>query len=107
MQNLIKPAGIVYIEDSDPVPNFDFVRLQRNETVKPRERVKPPTIVEDPPPAPQPKSLEDPDTDRTQISVNDFDKHVSIDPVDPGIFAMSEGDIVPVLHNSGDSLLNY
>lgn len=97
MQNLVKNTDLVFVEDNGPVPEFDFVRLQKDQPVTPRERVKPPTEIEDPPPSPQPKSFEDPDFGKTRFTFNDFDKHIPDNPIDPGIIAIGEGDILPII----------
>ena len=97
MQNLVKNTGTVYVEKTDPTPKFDFVRLQRDETVRPKEIVKPPPIVEDQPALPEPESFIDPTVDQTLISYNDIDTRVPGDRIDPSTIAISDGDILPVL----------
>ena len=97
MQTLIKPSGIIKIENTAPTPTINFVRLQRDETVKPREIVKPPLTIDDPPPIAPPESLVDPEVGRTQVVVKVIDTRFPGEKIGPGMIAAVGGDILPIL----------
>ena len=97
MQNLIKNNDVIIIEKPDPVPTFDFVRLQRDETVKKVDRVKPPPEIVDPPPIQQKKPSLDPAVDNTLVDFGKIDNVLPPDHSGPGTLAIGDGDILPVL----------
>lgn len=97
MQNLIKNNGGIIIEKTGPTPTFTFVRLQRDETVKQIDRVKHPQKVVDPPPVPKPKSLENPNVGKTIVGIKEISTHMPGGRIDPGMFAINDGDIIPVM----------
>ena len=97
MQNLITNTGEVYVEETSPIPEIDFVRVERPEIIKPRERVTPPTEIEDPPPALPEKTIVDPNIGRTPVIINPVDTTVPGGRSGPGTIAIGDGDILPVL----------
>ena len=97
MESLIRPSGNIYVEDTGPVPEFDFVRLEKDTPVTPRKRVQPPPEVTDQPPVPPPETQIDPDDRSTRISFNELEKDIPIGPTNPDLFSISEGEMVPVL----------
>ena len=106
MQDLIKNSLNTVPEDSSPGYKLEFIRIIKDTPPEKKEPVKPPAMIEKPPPTPQLREFENPEIESTQITIGKIETTIETGGERSGTIFIGEGDILPVYKVSPEYPVN-